>query len=688
MDGFQLILRYLLGIDPKPTFDMDLKVLLLTPPMTQLNTPYPATAYLTGFLRKHGVNCEQRDPAMDLVVALFSRAGLTEMRPLVEKKIAEKKADEKKSGENKSDEKIGAKKDPTLSLLKFFLHHFDRYASTVDSVLEFLQGKNPSLSLRINSRKFLPEGPRFQALYQFGASAAENGGKPDQDSGADQDQLAWAFGTLGAQDQAKYLASLYLDDLADVVRYGVDEHFHFSKYGEKLAASQPTFDPLEEALERRTPTLVDVVLEREIVKQLSSIQPDVIGLTVPFPGNVYAAFRIAKVAKAFNPKIRVVLGGGYVNTELRELKDTRVFRYLDAITLDDGERPFLNLLDYFSGKSSREKLCRTMVEWEGRVTLFSDPQAHDIPQKEIGTPTYDGLNLGSYLSLLEFLNPMHRIWSDGRWNKLTLAHGCYWKKCSFCDVTLDYIGRYEANPADLIIDRMIELKKETGQSGFHFVDEAAPPAVLRQLALRLIERQVVVTWWGNIRFEKTFTPELCRLLAESGCVAVSGGLEVASDRLLGLINKGVTVEQVARVTNAFTENGVMVHAYLMYGFPSQTIQETVDSLERVRQLFEAGCIQSAFWHRFSVTAHSPVGKNPEAYGVELLPMEPVSFAKNDLRFRDRSGVDFDELGEGLRRALYNYMNGVGLDLDVRDWFSVKVPRAKVKPDFIQRAIQA
>src|SRR6185312_10968974 len=169
---------------------------------------------------------------------------------------------------------------------------------------------------------------------------------------------------------------------------------------------------------------------------------------------------------------------------------------------------------------------------------------------------------------------------------------------------------------------------ETGQTGFHFVDEAAPPAALEALANRLIERGVVITWWGNIRFEKAFTPELCKLLARSGCVAVSGGLEVASDRLLALMKKGVTVEQVARVTRAFSTAGVMVHAYLMYGFPTETAQDTVDALERVRQLFAEGCVQSAFWHRFTATAHSPIGQEPKLFGIRLHREPAVTFARN------------------------------------------------------------
>ena len=234
---------------------------------------------------------------------------------------------------------------------------------------------------------------------------------------------------------------------------------------------------------------------------------------------------------------------------------------------------------------------------------------------------------------MEMLNPMHRFWSDGRWNKITLAHGCYWKKCSFCDVSLDYIGRYDRPGEDIVMQRIRALIAETGETGFHLVDEAAPPAGLRALARRLIDEKLSITWWGNIRFEKTFTPELCRLLAAAGCVAVSGGLEVASDRLLKLMHKGVTVEQVARVTRAFSDAGIMVHAYLMYGFPTETAQDTIDALERVRQLFAAGCIQSAYWHRFAATAHSPIGLHPEEYGITLRPPTNVTFAHNDIALR-------------------------------------------------------
>jgi hypothetical protein len=234
---------------------------------------------------------------------------------------------------------------------------------------------------------------------------------------------------------------------------------------------------------------------------------------------------------------------------------------------------------------------------------------------------------------------------------------------------------------------MEEMIAQTGETGFHYVDEAAPPALMRALALEILRRKLSVTWWTNIRFEKSFTADLCLLLKASGCIAVSGGLEVASDRLLKLIDKGVTVEQVAKVTRNFTEAGIMVHAYLMYGYPTQTVQETVDSLEMVRQLFEAGVLQSGFWHQFAMTAHSPVGMFPEQFGAIKETEAIGTFANNDIQFIDSTGIDHDKFSFGLKKSLFNYMHGICFDYDLQEWFDFKIPKTKIDPDFIYDALQ-
>jgi len=635
------------------------RVLSVIPPMTQLNTPYPSTAYLTGFLRSRGVHAVQEDLALALILRLLSVQGLRDVQAHI-----------RDTGAARRSERVAA-----------FDAQADRYLGTIAPTIHFLQGRDSTLAHRIGSRAFLPEGPRFMTLDAYEGAVGAQG----------PDALAWAFGALGVQDRARHLATLYLNDIADVLKDAVDPRFEFVRYAESLAASQASFDPLATAL-AAPHNLVDGLLQSLTLDVIAKHQPSVVLLSVPFPGAVYGAFRIAQAIKAAHPGIVTVLGGGFVNTELRDLREARVFDHFDFVTLDAGERPLLALLDHLQGKRSAQRLVRTFVREEGTVRLrnFVEP---DIAFDDVGTPTWDGLPLQQYLSLLDMLNPMHRLWSDGRWNKLTVAHGCYWKKCSFCDVSLDYISRYDAASATTLVDRIETIVAETGQTGFHLVDEAAPPKSLKALAAELQRRDVAISWWGNIRFEKTFTPELCLQLADSGCIAISGGLEVASDRLLTLMKKGVSVDQVARVTKGFADAGILVHAYLMYGFPTQTVQDTVDALELVRQLFAAGCIQSGFFHRFACTVHSPVGQRPQDYGVTLLPLpggesggELATFARNDVGFIDPTGVDHDALGVGLKKAIYNYMHGVGLEEDVRVWWDQKMPKTRVARRRIENAL--
>ena len=538
------------------------------------------------------------------------------------------------------------------------------YINTIDATISFLQGKNHSLARQICSGNFLPEASRFDFL----------------------EDIDWAFGSMGMQDKAKHLATLYLEDLSDFIVECIDENFGFSRYAERLGRSANSFDELYNCLESEC-TYIDRITLSILEKKMVEINPNLILLSVPFPGNLYSAFRCAQFIKKNYPQIKVSMGGGFPNTELRDLKDIRVFQFFDFITLDDGELPVELLYNSVSHSETNEEseFKRTFLLENNQVVYKNNTQRCDYKQSEVGTPDYSDLLLDRYISVIEIANPMHSLWSDGRWNKLTMAHGCYWGKCTFCDISLDYIKVYEPIHAKILVDRMEELIQQTGETGFHFVDEAAPPALMREVALEILRRKLTVTWWTNIRFEKSFTRDLCELLKLSGCIAVSGGLEVASDRLLELIKKGVTVEQVANVTNSFTEAGIMVHAYLMYGYPTQTVQETIDSLEMVRQLFEQGIIQSGFWHQFAMTAHSPVGINPEEFGV-IPQINDITFANNDIQFKDKTGINHGKFSFGLKKSLYNYMHGLCFDYELQEWFDFKIPKTKIRFDFIQNCL--
>ena len=540
----------------------------------------------------------------------------------------------------------------------------DDYLLVLDGVIQFLQGKNPTLARQICTRSFLPEASRFESI----------------------DDLDWAFGSMGIQDKAKHLATLYLEDLSDFIVECVDENFGFIRYAERLGRSANSFDELYNYLQTDS-KYIDAITLQILHKRLMAVQPKLVCFSVPFPGNLYSAFRCAQYIKTKYPHIKVAMGGGFPNTELRTLKDVRAFEFFDYITLDDGEQPIELLAQHvFAGEDlASGSFKRTLLLENGEVVYKNNSSKPDFKQAELGTPDYSDLRLDEYISVIEIANPMHSLWIDGRWNKLTMAHGCYWKKCTFCDVSLDYIGHYEPIDAKILVDRMETLIAQTGETGFHFVDEAAPPALMKALALEILKRKLILTWWTNVRFEKNFTQDLCYLLKASGCIAVSGGLEVASDRLLALIDKGVTVEQVARVTRNFTKANIMVHSYLMYGFPTQTVQETVDSLEMVRQLFEEGIVQSAFWHQFALTAHSLVGLNPAKYGITPI-LKDITFANNDINFTDQTGINHSQFSFGLKKSLFNFMLGLGFELPLQDWFEFKIPQTKIRNNYIRTCL--
>ncbi len=616
------------------------KVLLVTPPFTQLNAPYPAVPCLTRTLRTAGHDTVQADLGLESALRLFSRDGLLKLFASAR-----------------------ASRVPPGSRLAWAFEMAERYLDTIEPVVRFLQGRDPTLAHRVCHARFLPEGPRFDRL---------------------QDE-SWAFGTLGVTDRARFLCTLYLEDLADLVTELLVPEYRFSRYGESLALAATDFAVMAKVL-AQPGNFVDELAAGVMEALLDRHRPQVVGFTVPFPGTLLGALRAAQVVRRWDPRTRVVLGGGFVNTELRDLRAPALFDIVDFVTLDDGEEPMIAMLEHLEGARGAGALCRTFVRDGSSVRFIAGDRPPDLSGVPRGFPSFDGLPLDGYLSVLELLNPTHRLWSDGRWNRMPLAHGCYWKRCAFCDVTLPHVADFRPGRARDIVDRMEHIVAETGQSGFHFVDEAAPPALLRAMALEILERGLVVSWWGNVRFEEAFTPDLCRLLAASGCIAVSGGLEIASDRLLKRMRKGVTVAQVARAAAAFTGASIMVHAYLMYGFPSQTEQEIVDSLERVRQLFDEGLIQSGFWHRFYATAHAPVGRCPAEFGITITGPERGDFAWNDLEYVDAAGCDADAYGPALDTALYHFMHGQGLDRDVRSWFDRRVPRPNVPKSEVRRAV--
>ncbi len=439
--------------------------------------------------------------------------------------------------------------------------------------------------------------------------------------------------------EAKIEASKALEDFALWIQEEYDEDFGFSRYAEKFCASVAGFGSLEKKIRSRG--VLDDALENRIAEAISELDPKVVALTCPFPGTLIGAFKTARFIKKNYPDVRLVLGGGFVSSELRNMTDVRVKKYFDDIVYDEGYIPLLSIID------PKRNISETEVPAFVR-------------------PSYRGLDMSEYFDVVETSNFVTSLWSAGRWYKLIMARGCYWHKCAFCDVKLPYIASFKMSRATEIVDAMQSLG-----TLFHFVDEAMPPSLVKGVCEEILRRGFKCEWWGNVRFDTSYTDELVALMAKAGCIAVTGGLECANDRLLSLMNKGITLSTSRKVLQAFKNADIAVHAYLMYAFPTQTEDEAWSSLEYVRGLFNDGLIDSAFWHRFALTVHSPIAMNPQMFGIKVYPLPSKRckriFALNEIGYEEPNAPDWERIGKVLELAIANFREGFALDKDISYW---------------------
>ncbi len=441
--------------------------------------------------------------------------------------------------------------------------------------------------------------------------------------------------------------------------------------------------------------------------------PDLVCVTIPFPGTLPGALVFAEEAKrALGPRLPVAFGGGYVSTELRSLRDPGIFAYTDYLCYDTGYAALAGVMACLAGSDAdlyktivRRGPCLVAHGFEGADLAFqsSEPsyQAR-LPAPEQASrqrafdeeairqvfPDFSGLDFSRYIRIVEGTNPMHALWSGAAWMKGRLAYGCYWRTCSFCDTSLEYIARYSPSSPEALFAHLCRQAGITGQRGVHFVDEAMPLGHLVRFGLENLRHGRPLLFWGNVRLEKLFTPDSCALLAEAGLVGVSFGLEVATETGLGATRKGISLGSIVTSLAALRHNGILAHAYLIYGWPGQSEADLVDSMEIVRQLFAEGLLVSAFWHRFILTRHSPIyaewreGKRPS-----LRVIEPEwTFGTNDLSFEGEE--DSARYGEGLDAALGAWMEGEDLDRPVRSWFEGRVARPGIDGDFIAKLAAA
>lgn len=614
-----------------------LKIALVTPPISNLNTPYAAVPRLAAWLSAAGHQVTQIDLSLELALRLYSRDGLARAFAAVDPASVK-----------------GESEDVWLQR--------ERYIGVIDEAIALLQGRDFSIAHRIVRGDHLPESSYFR--LETPAARLKK------------------FGKWGKNDLARHMATLMLLDLVDFFRSTLTPHVGLLEYGTSLASPQPSFSPLAAELERPPNVIVEMMLEAADATFAPDL--DLVCFTCPFPGMMFGALSTGAWLSTHRPHARRALGGGFPSTELRNLTDPRVFDYVDYLVLDDGELPLQQICRRLEGTVDAP-LHKTFVR-DGKVVVFHEDSGLETPPfRSLPAPDYPRDDLQRYLhTIIPQATVVARLLNEGTWLKLTAAHGCYWKKCTFCDVHLPYIADFDPIPAGMLADQMDVMHARSGRSTFHFTDEAAPPALLVNLALELLRRGRSYQFWGNVRFDTSFTPDRCRLLAAAGMIAVTGGIEIASDALLPRIQKGITVPHIVKVLEAFSNAGISTHAYLIYGFPGETLQDSLDSLETLRQLVRGGLLSSGAYHEYALTVHSPIGKQPHLYDIRRKAPAFGGFAYYQHPYDTLRGErPSREVFETLMEAVKEYAEGRALDRDVREFFREgAVPPPTVPPDLV------
>ncbi|MCL1993262.1 MAG: radical SAM protein [Spirochaetes bacterium] len=648
-------------------------ICLIQPPFVQLNSPYPSIYYLRAFLEKRGWAVTVRDHSISLFQKIFCKDGLARI-------FADIAAAPK--------ERFAPRLKPVIER---FLAEEKLWLSSVDRLVAFLQGNDREFAhFAALANGGLPGGPYFDACLE---------------------EIAKAKGEPDAGD-APLLASKLLADVAALIAATVDPGFSLVRYVPQTAGSFRDFSAVEKGLGGYIlKNFYEPLLQEEweaLAGQGQGGEGDallVLGLTIPFPGCLAGAMFCASSAKKFFGKnVQTLAGGGYVNTELRFLTDEAVFDYFDYLCFDRGYAALDAVLDRITAGGG----CRGGVENPLYKTMYRNEcglivRDASIADKAGGAntahgkkiddgftdavfPDYTGVDFSRYICPVDDANSMHRLWSDGRWLKVYAAHGCYWQKCAFCDTPLDYIRCYRKLDAQALFRHLVRQAEATGVRGIHLVDEACPPASLLRLALLNRDAGLPLSFWGNIRFEKFYSSDVAAALAAGGVIALSAGIEVAHDKALERVTKGISLKSIAASCAAFKEAGILVHAYLIYGFWDQSDGEIIDSAEVMRQFFAAGLLDSAFWHQFVLTVHSPFyAQQQEGRHPSLFPASDATagggkvFAHNDLSFK--GAARFDRFALPLDSLLKEWMSG-DTEKPLREAFAFKTPAPAVPKDAV------
>lgn len=316
--------------------------------------------------------------------------------------------------------------------------------------------------------------------------------------------------------------------------------------------------------------LVDYEAERldwtRLEQDIREVKPDVIAMAT-FINNMDRCFRVADIAKAVDPSIKVLLGGPNATIFPQQAISHPT---VDYVAGSESEISVCNLLNALDDPATLAQVSGAWWKQEGEVVQNQrQPLIDDLDS--LPAPALD-------LYPMERYYPAVHIWGKRVANYVT-SRGCP-HRCTFCEAKMTFGRTFRYHSPDRVVQDLNALNDQFGFDSFQFYDDIFTTNRDRvvQLCEKMLKNDRKYRWMCYTRTDR-IDPELCRLMKEAGCYLLVFGCESGSQKLLDSIKKDLSVEQNREGIEIAYESGLRSLSSFMLGLPGETpemTQETID----------------------------------------------------------------------------------------------------------------
>lgn len=343
---------------------------------------------------------------------------------------------------------------------------------------------------------------------------------------------------------------------------------------------------------------------KKTIPKLMASAPAVVGISVVFEDQLIPSFILAQEIRQTPAlsHVHITLGGPAITTLQHDIKQhSEVFSFVDSCIVYEGEHALLKLLKHLELKRGFDGVPNLLYLKDGQVVGNEIVMIKDLD--ELPTPDFDGLPLDKYFSpsLVPILRP---------------ARGCYWNKCAFCNSRyLNNYRTYSMRSAERTFEDFVTLHHKYNVNVFTLWEEATVPKVLKTLARLIKESHYPFKWFAEARLDKTYTESFFKSLYEGGCRSMVFGLESGNQRVQKIMNKGYDLTICREVIKNCSRAKIRVYLTLMMGFPTETPQEAMDTInfvsENNRYIYHAGV------SHFGLRKYTDTYEHPDRFGISV-----------------------------------------------------------------------